>query len=95
MRFKIETNTLSETTKESLEKGENAENEYLSKNNNLISSVQEPISEISKNYDGYSINDLKMIAKEKGLSEAMLRKYKDENRDGLIELIINAKEPPK
>ena len=69
---------------------------YPEGNSEEISVVQEPqVSSISDSYSSLSITDLKKIAKERGIPDAILKGFKKENKKELIALIMKTPEQPK
>lgn len=70
-------------------------NEFNQDNNCSVSLVLEtPNAELS-DYSSLSITELKKLAKKKGVPETELKKFKKENKNDLIKLIIQIPELPK
>ena len=84
----IKSKPIKELPVEQFEKAVNPIKEVVQDNNNPLSVVQEPVSEISENYDSMSLSELKKIAKEKKIKGYTKIEVKDE----LIKLIKKA--PP-
>lgn len=88
LKTSIKSQPIKELPVEQFEKAVNPINEVVQDNNDPVSVVQEPVSEISENYDSMSLSELKKIAKEKKIKGYTKIKVKDE----LIKLIKKA--PP-
>lgn len=88
LKTSIKSQPIKELPVEQFEKAVNPINEVVQDNNDPVSVVQEPVSEISENYDSMSLSELKKIAKEKKIKGYIKIKVKDE----LIKLIKKA--PP-
>jgi len=88
LKTSIKSQTIKELPVEQFEKAVNPINEVVQDNNDPVSVVQEPVSEISENYDSMSLSELKKIAKEKKIKGYTKIEVKDE----LIKLIKKA--PP-
>jgi hypothetical protein len=88
LRTNIKSQTIKELPVKQFEKAVNPIKEVVQDNNDPVSVVQEPVSEISENYDSMSLSELKKIAKEKKIKGYTKIEVKDE----LIKLIKKA--PP-
>lgn len=88
LKTSIKSQPIKELPVEQFEKAVNPINEVVQDNNDPVSVVQEPVSEISENYDSMSLSELKKIAKEKKIKGYTKIEVKDE----LIKLIKKA--PP-
>jgi hypothetical protein len=88
LKTSIKSQPIKELPVEQFEKAVNPINEVVQDNNDPVSLVQEPVSEISENYDSMSLSELKKIAKEKKIKGYTKIEVKDE----LIKLIKKA--PP-
>ena len=88
LKTSINSQPINELPVEQFEKAVNPIKEVVQDNNDPVSVVQEPVSEISENYDSMSLSELKKIAKEKKIKGYTKIEVKDE----LIKLIKKA--PP-
>ncbi|OMP75133.1 hypothetical protein [[Flexibacter] sp. ATCC 35208] len=98
LKLKNQENLFSDTKQlnEQLRKKNDSINDVVQENNNSLSLIQEPsVIEFADNYTSFSITDLKKIAKQKGISENVLKGFKKENKHELITLIKQTSEQPK
>lgn len=86
LKTSIKSQPIKELPAEQFKKPVNPIKKVVQNNNDLVSVVQEPISEISKNYDSMSLSELKKIAKGKKIKGYTKIEVKDE----LIKLIKKA-----
>ncbi|MCP9762303.1 THO complex subunit 7 family protein [Lacihabitans soyangensis] len=92
--FKLTPDT--EQPNEQLQIEDNNIKNVLKENKDPVSAVKEPSAiELSVNYSSLLIADLKKIAKQRGISETTLKRFKKENKTELVALIMKTPEPPK
>lgn len=78
LKASIKSQPIKELPVEQFEKVVNPIKEVVHDNNDPVSVVQEPVSEISENYDSMSLSELKKIAKEKKIKGYTKIEVKDE-----------------